>query len=51
VHGAPWGAPKYAWGATLCKDSQGSTTSLLIEKEIIPQFGLLVNNMQQEKSH
>jgi len=28
VHGAPWDAPKYAWGAPLQKGSQGCITNL-----------------------
>jgi len=28
AHGAPWGAPKYAWGAPLRKGSQGCITNL-----------------------
>jgi len=28
VHGAPYGAPNYAWGAPLRKGSQGCITNL-----------------------
>jgi len=53
VHGAPYGAPKYAWGAPLREIPSDTSTALMrgaTEKEIIPRLELLVNKMQQQKA-